>query len=782
MSAAEQAVDQAVDRRADARLWLQEFFPAATGQTGGCVRVGMDPASWTELRGFRADLFPMNRISGGDQSVFLDLLAETLVTLAADGHDVFVCPYLHRPRGRAKGEALSRRHAHADIDGPVDLDLVRSVGGFIVASGSLADDGSPQGHVYVRLSGEVTAAEHEALCLALGQEVGGDHHDRSKIADNDVLRPPGTLNHKTTPPRPVTWLVRPDDEQVRTWSPADLAEWLGVGWPVTEPDSDAGGADDGTPGQPTADSRRPGGESAYERVLQALANHGREVRRRGGRRAQARCPGPNHVNGDRNPSLSVGVGRRGAVVKCFGDPGCTTEEIATALGLPVAALFEDWVDGPDIEVGGDRAGDTSSVRPGQGANTPDTLSDDGKPIVSPEPKACGHGDFVYSRNCPGCISAGRAAEHRANALEQAALDPEPVIFTDLLADADDEIEHDSVTPTLLPLAEGALFYEGKHNTLLGKRESGKTWLALLAGLLAATREVDPLPLVILDLDRNGGRAGMWDRMEALGMPRDLLPRSAVIRYRRVGSVRQLDEAVRLILADYPGAVTVIDTISRLYGLLGLNLNRPEDWNPIQNDVIGPQLDAGGTVVSTDHLAGSISSQADGGTGAKDRANAADGAIIRVTNVRRFSRERGGESWLTVLRDRFGKLPAEPHSGAAFGDLSAGRFELVPGGGYRIDQDVPAGWSFDKETGRVTEVSIAGDTDGKARQRGASDLTPGAKKVLDCLNKNAEPLSRGRIEKITGQSSDRVSRSLTELRNLGLARSVDSGPATRWEAS
>jgi hypothetical protein len=55
----------------------------------------------------------------------------------------------------------------------------------------------------------VPAHWHRALCEGLRDYLGGDN----KIRDNDLLRPPGTLNHKPAAkggePAPVEWLVRP---------------------------------------------------------------------------------------------------------------------------------------------------------------------------------------------------------------------------------------------------------------------------------------------------------------------------------------------------------------------------------------------------------------------------------------------------------------------------------------------------------------------------------------------------------------------------------------------
>jgi len=57
--------------------------------------------------------------------------------------------------------------------------------------------------------------------------------------------------------------------------------------------------------------------------------------RRSSRGWSARCPAHN----DRSPSLSVAVGERGLLVKCFA--GCTIKEICVALDLNESDLFFD---------------------------------------------------------------------------------------------------------------------------------------------------------------------------------------------------------------------------------------------------------------------------------------------------------------------------------------------------------------------------------------------------------------------------------------------------------
>ena len=71
-----------------------------------------------------------------------------------------------------------------------------------------------------------------------------------------------------------------------------------------------------------------------DRILPLLPN----VKQRQPGQYSASCPGPNHANGDRNPSMSVRETPDGAVLlHCFS--GCTVHEIVAALGLEMTDLF-----------------------------------------------------------------------------------------------------------------------------------------------------------------------------------------------------------------------------------------------------------------------------------------------------------------------------------------------------------------------------------------------------------------------------------------------------------
>jgi hypothetical protein len=149
--------------------------------------------------------------------------AEREILREATTADVYVCPNLMVADKRAQGAAAARLNIKADIDGDFDLDKVREISGFAVASGTPG-----HAHVYVPLAESVPAHQYTALCRALGNYLGNAD---SKISDNDVLRPPGTYNHKPTTrglePVSVRWLLRdwPSGSSERQGSPAP---WLPV--------------------------------------------------------------------------------------------------------------------------------------------------------------------------------------------------------------------------------------------------------------------------------------------------------------------------------------------------------------------------------------------------------------------------------------------------------------------------------------------------------------------------------------------------------------------------
>jgi len=161
----------------------------------------------------------------------VDVLEAGIVE-AADAGDVYLCVSLMSGRDRTPGDAVCLDVLHADVDnGNLDIDKAEKLGGFVVGSGTEGN-----GHVYIPMSEPVTPAQYTLLEQGLVAFLGAD---RGKIAANDVLRPPGTLNHKPSVmngggglPTAVEWLIPPTGVRAE---PNALADVLGVTLSETPP-------------------------------------------------------------------------------------------------------------------------------------------------------------------------------------------------------------------------------------------------------------------------------------------------------------------------------------------------------------------------------------------------------------------------------------------------------------------------------------------------------------------------------------------------------------------
>lgn len=112
--------------------------------------------------------------------------------------EIFICPALRKTPERTRGSHAPLFWVWADMDHkPTEdqIDRINHLGGMTVLSGS---DGHR--HVYLPLDKPVTAVLHKALCLALKDALGAKD---SKIAENDLLRLPGSLNWKRPEPKRV---------------------------------------------------------------------------------------------------------------------------------------------------------------------------------------------------------------------------------------------------------------------------------------------------------------------------------------------------------------------------------------------------------------------------------------------------------------------------------------------------------------------------------------------------------------------------------------------------
>ena len=226
-----QAQGNPADTDASAVADLRDYLDAAFGDTEGYAHVAAGASGYFDDAGkysFKrtdnhryAKWRPLHHVWPADA----DRLADDLHRMR-DTCDAYVCPYLMSGTTRTPDDAVELTKIHADIDGDCPLDKVADLGGWAVSTGSPG-----HAHVYVDLAEPVPAHWHTALCRGLGAHLGDAD---AKIRANDVLRPPGTLNHKSRArggeSTAVEWLIRPSGVR---WDAAALAAKLGITLPDT---------------------------------------------------------------------------------------------------------------------------------------------------------------------------------------------------------------------------------------------------------------------------------------------------------------------------------------------------------------------------------------------------------------------------------------------------------------------------------------------------------------------------------------------------------------------
>ena len=149
-------------------------------------------------------------------------LARLDAATAGSKCDLFFCPNLLETNKRAKNTAVVHRLLHADADNGVPAEKLAPLCAFTVASGRPGHL-----HVYVRLDRDVTRDEYRRLQRGMRAYFDGDN----KIADNDLLRPVGSVNHKAIVlggldrPYEVVWGIKPTGHAV---APAYAARILGL--------------------------------------------------------------------------------------------------------------------------------------------------------------------------------------------------------------------------------------------------------------------------------------------------------------------------------------------------------------------------------------------------------------------------------------------------------------------------------------------------------------------------------------------------------------------------
>lgn len=200
---------------------LRRFLDLVLGETEGVLCAAFGVNGYINARGkytFRKGDWRERAFAWPDD--FDDLLRHVTASAGSDTPaDAYACMAL-RPLGvteRRKDGALGPMTCWVDLDGPpVDAALYGALEPLRLVSGSPGHE-----HGFVLLSEPASSREMwRTIQETLRDRLAGD----DKIADNDVLRMPGTLNRKHEPPSEV----RVIEWSERRWHPDELAELLGV--------------------------------------------------------------------------------------------------------------------------------------------------------------------------------------------------------------------------------------------------------------------------------------------------------------------------------------------------------------------------------------------------------------------------------------------------------------------------------------------------------------------------------------------------------------------------
>lgn len=143
-------------------------------------------------------------------------IAERVVTATGSGLDCYYSTNVLASPTRVVGTSVAPRVLHADLDRdptPEDAQKIELLDALTVCSGT-----GGHLHVYVFLDAPVPVETYHPMQHRLVAFLGAD----AKVRDNDVLRIPGTANHKHDPPTEVFV----DRESGSVWSVAELDEML----------------------------------------------------------------------------------------------------------------------------------------------------------------------------------------------------------------------------------------------------------------------------------------------------------------------------------------------------------------------------------------------------------------------------------------------------------------------------------------------------------------------------------------------------------------------------
>ena len=204
-----------------------------------------------------------------------------------------------------------------------------------------------------------------------------------------------------------------------------------------------------------------------------------------------------------------------------------------------------------------------------------------------------------------------------------------------------------------------LLYPGRVNLLYSKRESGKSWVSLLVVKQLLSEGVSVL---LIDLEDEPTTA--VTRLLALGAKPEeidqhlgyIRPESGLAAMRPGGEVvvRQEDEDIERELVDRQPALVVLDGMTVLYALHGLDTNHSVETEVITGWLKRLTRNGKSTVLLIDHVTKSASRGSDP-IGSQHKMAMVQGAAYHVWNVDPIVPGQKGKTELLVGKDRHGAV-------------------------------------------------------------------------------------------------------------------------------
>ena len=228
----------------------------------------------------------------------------------------------------------------------------------------------------------------------------------------------------------------------------------------------------------------------------------------------------------------------------------------------------------------------------------------------------------------------------------------PVNLTDLFNGT-----HKPPMPELFQRSDGQpLLYRGKCHAFNGESESGKTWAALIACVLAIRAGEH-----VLYLDFEDTADTVVTRLLALGAkPEDVLtffhyvqPAEPLVH--RGGKYTAGNTDLATVVDHYPITLAIIDGITEAMTMHGLKLEDNADYATFHGALPRRLSLTGAAVVQIDHVTKDRENRGRWAIGAQHKLAAMDGAVFSFQVKEPFGLGRNGMCAMSIEKDRPGQL-------------------------------------------------------------------------------------------------------------------------------